>query len=89
MQHGNAISYFFNTSPARMRFFSFCQHVPSEKLGNHEHAVFASLFRRQVAKDTKRKSSQKPTPAMEGNLRHENRVMQKSKNPFRNHLFFQ
>ena len=72
-----------------MRFFSFCQHVPSEKLGNHEHAVFASLFRRQVAKDTKRKSSQKPTPAMEGNLRHENRVMQKSKNPFRNHWFFQ
>ena len=89
MQRGNAISNFFNTSPARMRFLSFCQHVPSEKLRNDEHAVFESLLRRHVAKGAERKSSQKPTPAMEGNLWHENCVMQKATNSFRNHLFFQ
>ena len=28
---------FADTSPARIRFFSFFQHLPSEKLKNHEN----------------------------------------------------
>ena len=68
MQHGNANSYFFNTSAARMRFVSFCRHVPSEKLRNDENASFESLLRCHVAKHAERKSSQKPIPALAGSL---------------------
>ena len=57
-QRGSAIFTFCDTSPARMRFFSFFQHLPSEKLKNDKKATFEPLIRRHVVNDAVKKSVQ-------------------------------
>ena len=58
-QRGNAKNNVCDTSPARMRFFSFFRHLPSGKLKNHENALLEPPCRRHVAKDAIRKLLQK------------------------------
>ena len=58
-QRGSAIFTLCDTSPARMRFFSFFQHLPSEKLKNDKKATFEPLIRRHAVNDADKKSSQK------------------------------
>ena len=55
-QRWSAKNNFCDTSPARMRFFSFFRHLPSGKLKNHENAPLEPPCRRHVAKDAIRKS---------------------------------
>ena len=56
-QRGSTIFTPCDTSPARMRFFSFFQHLPCEKLKNDKKAAFEPLIRRHVVNDAVERSS--------------------------------
>ena len=58
-QRGSAIFTLDDTSPARMRFFSFFQHLPSENQKNQQNRISKPWFGRVGAKGAKSKSTPK------------------------------
>ena len=56
-QRGSTIFAFCDTSPARRRFFSFFQHLPSENQKNQQNRTSKLWFRRVGAEVAKSKSA--------------------------------